>query len=112
MKNELVYIAVPFSSPDKEVMESRFRDVNLASHILFDKGIAVFSPISMCWPIAKQCGMPTDFGWWAWFNRLTLSRCDRLMVLRIPGWEESVGVQGEIKIAEELDIPVEYMDLP
>ena len=110
MKSELIYLAGPFTHKDEAVKEQRFEAFNAASHKLFMDGYAVYSPISMCWPIAKQCGMPTDFAWWSWYNRLMISKCDKLIVLRLPGWEESVGVAGEIKIAEELGIPIEYMD--
>lgn len=106
----VVYLAAPFSHPDDAVKQQRFDNINKAAHVLFEQGLAVYSPISMCWPIAKAHGMPTDFAWWGWYNRLMISRCDKLIVLKLDGWEESIGVQAEIKIAEELGIPVEYMD--
>ncbi len=39
-----------------------------------------------------------------------LSICDRMIVLCQRGWKESVGVQAEIKLAEEFGMPIEYME--
>jgi hypothetical protein len=33
-----------------------------------------------------------------------------MVVLKLGGWEESVGIAAEIKIAEDLGIPVTYME--
>jgi len=37
-------------------------------------------------------------------NLEILKRCDAVAL--VPGWEDSIGVEKEIKIANELDIPV------
>ena len=37
-----------------------------------------------------------------------LSKSDALVVLTLPGWAESSGVQSEIFFAEERDIPISY----
>jgi hypothetical protein len=111
MNEEVVYLAAPFSHPDENVLEQRFESINRAAHYLFNKGVAVISPISQCWPIAKQCGMRTDFEWWSWYNGIIISRCNKLIVLKLDGWLESIGVQGEIKIAKELgSVQIEYME--
>ncbi|MBU1783170.1 DUF4406 domain-containing protein, partial [Patescibacteria group bacterium] len=36
--------------------------------------------------------------------------CYKLYVLKLDGWEESVGVQAEIKMAKELDLEIEYLN--
>jgi hypothetical protein len=39
-----------------------------------------------------------------------LKECAKLMVLTMPGWEDSKGVSGEIAIAKELGIAIEYIE--
>ena len=39
-----------------------------------------------------------------------LQAAERLVVLRLPGWERSRGIAREIQEATRLSIPVEYMD--
>ncbi len=38
-----------------------------------------------------------------------LEVCDKVVVLMIDGWKESVGVQAEIAIARELGKPVSFL---
>ena len=40
-----------------------------------------------------------------------LHKCDALWVLMFPGWEQSVGVTGEIEYARKHNIPVLYVDV-
>jgi hypothetical protein len=39
-----------------------------------------------------------------------LSRCDDLAVLCLPGWRESVGVRAGIVFAQEIGIPVRFIE--
>ena len=44
------------------------------------------------------------------FDREHLERSDEAVVLVLDGWQESRGVQAEIRIARELGKPVRYLD--
>lgn len=103
----LVYLACPYSHPDPAVREVRFQMVNRAAGELIRQGRAVFSPISMCHPIAQETKLPGDWQTWKAFDEAFISASSALIVLLIPGWRESEGVRGEIKIADALGIPVE-----
>jgi len=39
-----------------------------------------------------------------------LSHCDGLLVYKMPGWEDSVGVQQEIAFAKDKGMPVVYFE--
>lgn len=39
-----------------------------------------------------------------------MAACDELVVLLLPGWRESEGVQAEIDLALELDLPIRYLE--
>lgn len=106
----LVYLACPYSSPDRDIRVARFEAVNKMTAVLMNKGLSVFSPISMSHPIAEQCSLPGDWQFWAKFDTDFISCCNTLYVLTIPGWKESTGVTAEIGIAEKLGIPVIYLD--
>jgi hypothetical protein len=49
------------------------------------------------------------WSFWEQYDRKFLERCDEVVVLMLDGWEESVGVQAEIRIAGELGKPVRYL---
>lgn len=107
--SQLVYLAVPYSSPDREVRLARFRAANIAAGILVKRGDIVFSPISHTHPIAEECDLPKGWEFWAAFDRAYLSASRLLVILCIDGWRESVGVNAEREIAKELRLPVEFM---
>ena len=73
------------------------------------RGEVVFSPISHTHPIAEQCELPKGWEYWNKYDRAMLSQCVKVYVLTIDGWMESVGVAAELKIANELGLPVEYI---
>ena len=50
--------------------------------------------------------------WWYEYDIGWLAHCAELVVLKLPGWEESEGVRLEIAVAESLEIPVSYMETP
>jgi len=110
MNKPLVYLAVPYSHPDPEIKEWRFAEVNKMTAKLMKQGIIVFSPISHCHSINKHNELPTDWEFWKHFDEAYLSCSNKLLVYKLEGWETSIGVTGEIKIANKLGIPIEYIE--
>lgn len=105
----MIYLASPYSHPDAEVRETRFRDACRAAAILMRHGHAVFSPIAHSHSICTH-GLPTDWQFWEAFDRDLLGRCDEVVVLMLDGWSESAGVLAEIRIAGSLGKPVRYLE--
>lgn len=106
----LVYLAVPYNHEDPEVREYRFKAVNKAACRLMQEGHIVFSPITHGHPIAKEGDLPVDWEYWQNHCMAFLTVSHKFIVLRLDGWEQSKGVQGELKIAESLGIAIEYID--
>jgi hypothetical protein len=106
----LIYLATPYSHPDAEVREHRFREVNRVAADLMRDGLHVFSPISHTHPIAVAGDLPKDWEFWQAYDRTVLSACSKVMVLMQDGWRESTGVQAEIEIAREMGLPVEFIE--
>lgn len=104
--NQLIYLAIPYST-NKTL---GFRVANRISAQYFRCGYAVFSPISHCHTIAEMFDLPTDFEFWENYNQLMISKCDALHVIKLTGFETSIGVQAAIKIAQELGLPILYLD--
>jgi hypothetical protein len=90
------------------VRDQRFRAACRAAAGLLRAGRAVFSPIAHRHPLV-EFGLPTDWEFWQRCNLEHLRRCDELVVLVLDGWQRSVGVQAEIRIAGELDKPVSFL---
>ena len=90
----MIYIASPYSHPDKYIREHRYVLVLTYTHLCMKQDEIVFSPIAYGHEFMRfgEEYMPSD----------------RLRVFKIEGWDKSVGVREEIQFAEHLNIPVEY----
>ncbi len=107
----IAYLASPYSHPDPKIKQQRLIIVNRIVFSLMRKGILVYSPLTHNIPI-DQLGIHGNWITWKDFDHEMLSRCDRLIVLKLEGWEESKGVAAEIAKAKEIDIPIEWMECP
>lgn len=110
MTKSLIYLAVPYSHPDTSVRDQRFEAVNRVAARLMREGYHIFSPISHTHPIAMAGDLPTGWDFWEKYDTAILQCCQKLIVLRLDGWQQSAGVRGEIAIAIGLEIPIEYID--
>ena len=106
----LVYLATPYSHPDPAVREARFVTVNRVAARLMASGILIFSPISHTHPICLAGELPSGWQFWQAYDRAALAASERLIVLRQQGWEDSIGVTGEVEIAREFGLHVAYID--
>lgn len=62
-------------------------------------------------PTALWNDIKGDWTYWERFDTAFIRACSKLVVAKMDGWKESVGVQAEIKIAESLGLPVEYLEV-
>lgn len=109
--SKLIYLAGPYSSPNPAVQERRFRQVCDAAAQFMRQGRLIYSPIAHSHSIAAW-GLPGAWGYWAKLGRVMVERCDELWVLRLPGWDKSIGVAEEVKIASEMAMVVRYIGWP
>lgn len=110
--SSFVYLGAPYSHPKAAVREFRFHQANVAAAKLMAQGRVVFSPISHSHPIAAYLddALLLDHEFWMRQDLGILEKAERLIVLRVEGWERSRGVTAEIAHAEQHGIPIEYMD--
>jgi len=105
------YLASPYTHPDSAVMEARFLEVCKIAAILINKGNVIFCPIAMAHPIKLTSDLPHSWQYWEKFDTEFILASDELLVAMMDGWETSIGVQAEIKIAEKYGIQVSYIDI-
>lgn len=104
MNRLLTYLACPYSHPDPLVRVRRFDAANQATVALIKEyGWNVFSPITHSHPLHLR-GLAGDWAFWERMDTEYLECSTRIVVLRIPGWSQSVGVKAELKIANRLGL--------
>jgi hypothetical protein len=104
-----IYLGVPYSHPDENVMQRRFELVTDKTGELMNQGHIVYSPITACHPVAERCLLPRNWEFWEQLDRTFIEWADEVWILMLDGWKESTGVNAEIAIAEDLGKPVRYV---
>lgn len=104
----MIYLASPYSDRDPEVEELRYQAAYSHVRLAFSRKEIIFSPIVYCHQYYINRHTPGDFSFWQNFNEEMLLRATRLRVLRIAGWETSIGVTAEIAFASRSGITVEF----
>jgi len=105
----MIYLAGPYSHDDSRVREERFEALTKKAAELMRAGYVVYSPITHGHAIAERHDLPLEFDWWRDQCFGLMRHARKVVVLTSFGWNVSVGVAAEIKMAESLGIPVEYV---
>lgn len=107
-KRKIIFISSPYSNPDDNIREENFAMVSQYVAELNSKGKTAFSPITYGHTLLNFREMPTDWEFWKEFCVTFLEKCEKMIVYKLPGWEESRGVKEEIEIAKELGVKITY----
>lgn len=104
----MIYLASPYTHPDPFVMEWRYLMAlrRMVEHLR--EGQHVYGPIVHNHELRRFGNLPPTWEFWQVYDFDMLCRCDKLEVLMLPGWQQSVGVTAEVRRAAELHIPVTY----
>jgi len=106
----VIYLASPYSHPEKEVMEENFEKVSQIAADLTSEGYIVFSPITYGHTLLQFREMPGDWPFWASFCFSLLVKADNLIVCdTIEGWDKSRGVDEEMSFARDHGIKIEFL---
>lgn len=105
----LTYLASPYSHKDPAIMERRHELACKAAGVLMLQGEVVFAPIAHSHHIGLHLNKSIDHDFWLRQDFGILAKCSQMIVLMAAGWQESVGVQAEIKFCAERGIPVRYL---
>jgi hypothetical protein len=105
MTKDIYYIATPYSDPSYALRKQRFESVTKFASILVAGGLRVYSPITMTHPMVDHTtgNHLIDHQGWIDFDSAFMSVCSRLIVLCLPGWSASRGVQQEINLMQGLE---------
>jgi len=91
----MIYLASPYTHEDPAVMQHRFELACDACAYLLSNGEYVYSPIVHTHPIAIRNDLPRPFEFWQGFDQHMIDRCTAFWVLKIDGWDKSVGIAAE-----------------
>jgi hypothetical protein len=107
MAGGINYLACPHHHPDSKVMEYRQMKATQIAAALIREGVVIFSPLSHC---QNMLNLPWSWEFWEHQDRPFVEMSERLLVLCLPGWKQSKGVQKEIELAKMMSIPIMYLN--
>ena len=107
----MIYLSTPYTHPDPDVMEERFRAACRVAWRLMNEGMVVYSPIAHNHTIVSISGvLPWGWDFWEKFDRHMIALSEKVVIVMIDGWKDSKGIKAEFDIAQELGKPVEFID--
>lgn len=95
-----IFLACPYGHADTSVVEQRFEISNIVAAQIVRNRAAVFSQVSMSHPINQHLANFDKAGigsLWAPVDAVFMETMEELIVVDVPGWQESAGVAREIE---------------
>lgn len=107
-----IYVASPYSDPDPAVRRERYEIICnfVQARARRENHVTLYSPIVHWHPISETYGLPGHFEFWKRINFAMILASSAVWVVRLPGWEGSLGVQSEINFAKESNKHVTFID--
>ena len=102
----LIHLAAPYGDSNPAVTQTRMDAVTYELADLASKGLVAFSPLLMHFCFDRGVELPSGYGFWQNYCLTILEKSDQLIVLQLPGWQGSPGVQDEISFARDRKIPI------
>lgn len=96
----MIYLASPYNHHNPAIREMRFSQAVRETVALMREGKLVYSPIAYSHQFAANHGFQGGWEYWKRLDLEMVNACDEVVVLMLPGWEDSVGVKAEIEHAK------------
>lgn len=120
-KEWVYYIASPYSALHPKTEEDRLRIqreryngvTQVIAKLTKDHGLVLLGPITHSHNLKLfEPELGTSWEFWKKFDTKFIERSvDAMLVIKMPGWEDSIGVDAEIVLAEKLHLPVYYLNV-
>jgi hypothetical protein len=109
-KDFLFYVASPYTKYPDGIWEA-YKQIARLTGQLIKKGIKAYSPIAHCHPLAIYAQIdPIDHEFWMDADAPFMAVADALIVARMTGWNDSVGVKKEIETFKAAGKPIYWLD--
>lgn len=106
-KKPIIYLASPYSHRFRIVRWWRTRRIRRVMAIVMkaQNEIIPFTPVGATHDLN---GLLPGYAWVEEYDKYLLLRFDGMIVVELPGWRRSKGIQEELKICRQHSIPYAY----
>ena len=105
-----IYLACPYTHKNPDVKNQRAKVSNSITAHLFDLNVITYSPISFWHHLAISHDLHGNFTNFREMDLYFISVSRGIIVICLEGWEESESVTEELKFADQLGLPIGYMN--
>ncbi len=109
-KSKIEYLALPYMHANKYIVRFRASVSDIIAADLMKQGRFIFAPITMCHDIVTKYSLPGEWEFWAEMDKEFIRMCGRFLIITLKGWEDSVGVTAETKLARKYGLEIDYID--
>ena len=106
----MVYIASPYTHTDRMVVRARVKAAQAVAADIVNHGKGAFSPVLYTHTLLEATGVIPPNGWYQ-FDLHFLENAGEMLILELPGWEDSQGIMIEKAFAHGRRIPVVHVKL-
>lgn len=107
-----IYLASPLTDPNPNIMLGRYYAVVRAAAFIKSKGFSTFCPVAHGYTFTKfDNKIQHTWATWKTEDAAILSVCRMFIVLKLPGWDESIGLKAEWALAEKMGLAFGSMRL-
>lgn len=104
-----LYIASPYTHDDPMIRQRRYeKALDFTAWLAVTYRMWCYSPIVHSHPMDMQLKPGYDHNFWMEWGKALLIPAKGLIVLQIPGWQDSAGVNLEIEWAREIGHPMYF----
>lgn len=101
-----IYLGSPYTHHDPKVRQKRYTEAAKAVVHLMNLDYTVYSPVVHFHYLAMEFNLPKNYAFWKRTNGDMLRISKALYVLQLDGWEDSIGLTEEIRIAKATKMPI------
>ena len=105
---KLVYLGSPLRHDLTDVVIKRI----IVNRLIFDYLSKKNTDKIYYSPLLHSTSSTLDDDYWVKHGLLIMDHCHSLLVLQLPKWQDSKGLDLEIKQAKERNMEINYIDLP
>ena len=109
MNKSFIYLATPYTHEDPKMEKLRLEAAVKLNRSYIMGGLTVLSPIAFGNAFNPDDNLNPPQTWLEWDIPI-LKKADELWVMKMPGWDVSVGVLREIQEAMDAGIFIKYIE--
>ena len=107
----LVYVATPYARYPFGLDAAAYDAARHAGHLVSEYGARVFSPIAHSHTVARVAGIdPRSHEIWMAQNEPFMQAATVMVAVKLPGWQESVGMAMEAQFFQAAGKPIIEME--